>query len=122
MGMPMPNKNTLARRAIALLTLEPLVFCAENQIWAVSILRMLHELEELYLMLPEQRRTCPDCSGKGTRTCDECGHQTDCRSCGGSGKLEVEYNEDDWIDFEHLVKHLAKMRAEVEALGLITAA
>jgi len=39
---------------------------------------------------------CPECEGEGVIACGECGHETDCESCEGSGEVEVHPDDVEW--------------------------
>jgi len=105
----MTNLATTARNVLK----PPYLFGNEAQIRAIQILAMLAELSELYAALPEETKKCDSCAGRGHRVCEECGHESYCRACRGSGTVPVQFNESEWFELSHLIKHLNVMRAKV---------
>ena len=103
---------TLLSRALDILQ-PPYRFGDENQIWAISILRDLAELREIVKALPGKSVPCETCRGGGDIKCSDCGHRSVCSQCGGNGRIVIMFHECEWIDAEHLRKHLAAMRAEL---------
>ena len=111
------NLATMARDVLQ----PPYIFGSDAQIRAKQILSMLAEPSDLYDALPDKTKACDHCAGEGELQCGECGHQLDCRVCGGSGKVPVQFDESEWLDLAHLIKHLEKLRADAVSLGIMAA-
>jgi DnaJ-class molecular chaperone len=78
-----PSLQTVSE-ALAWLTHTPLEFGNTTQIAAVRFIEAVDRCEEA-LRACDHQALCEDCEGEGEAECKECGQDTECQACGGTG-------------------------------------